>query len=73
MKRIKQMTVQQLLDMGFKLDAHKFYCGAGETSVMLEAKQFLASPEFFTSDDRRATWATQKSEGLKVTFFGDYL
>jgi predicted class III extradiol MEMO1 family dioxygenase len=71
MNRIKQMTVQQLVDMGFRVDVHKFYCGAGNTSVMLEAKQLLESPEFYTNDDYSTVWATQKDEVLKVTFFGD--
>lgn len=70
MKRIKQMTVQQLLDMGFRVEANKFYCGVGKTSVMLEAKQLLDSPEFFESDYSSTTWATQENEVLKVTFFG---
>lgn len=71
MNRIKQMTVQQLLDMGFEVWAHKFWCGVNETSVMLEAKQFLASPEFSTNDDYSTIWAKQADKGLKVTFFGD--
>jgi hypothetical protein len=71
MNRIKQMTVQQLLDMGLKVDAHKFYCGGSEASVMLEAKQLLDRPEFFTNDNFGTIWATQEDEGLKVTFFGD--
>lgn len=73
MNRIKQMTVQQLLDMGFEVDVHKFYCGAGKTSVMLEAKQLLDSYEFFTSDDCGTIWVSQQDEGLRVTFFGDSL
>lgn len=73
MNRIKQMTVQQLLDMGFKVDVHKFGCGSGEVSVILEAKQLLDSPEFFTADDCSTIWATQESKGLRVTFFGDRL
>ena len=73
MNRIKQMTVQQLIDMGFEVYAHKFWCGVNETSVMLEAKQFLASPEFSTNADCSTIWATQTGEGLKVTFFGELL
>jgi hypothetical protein len=71
MNRIKQMTVQQLIDMGFEVDMHKFRCGRGERSVMLEAKQLLDSPEFSTNDDYNVSWARQLTEGLKVTFFGD--
>jgi hypothetical protein len=71
MNRIKQMTVQQLLDMGFKVEANKFNCGGDEVSVMLEARQLLGSPEFFESGYSSTTWATQENEALKVTFFGD--
>jgi hypothetical protein len=70
MNRIKQMTVQQLVDMGFRVDVHKFYCGVGKTSVMLEAKQLLDRPEFSTNDDRSTIWAKQENKGLEVTFFG---
>lgn len=71
MNKIKQMTVQQLLDMGFKVEANKFSCGIGKTSVMLEAKQLLESPEFYTNYDCSTIWATQEDVNLKVTFFGD--
>lgn len=70
MNKIKQMTVQQLLDMGFKVELNKFNCGRGKTSVMLEAKQLLDRPEFFQSYYSSTTWATQENEVLKVTFFG---
>lgn len=70
MKRLKQMTVQQLLDMGFNVDVNKFGCGVGKASVMLEARQFLDSPEFCTSDYRSTVWAEQHDKGLRVTFFG---
>lgn len=71
MNRVKQMTVQQLLDAGFKVEANKFNCGGSEVSVMLEAKQLLDSPEFFESNYSSTTWATHGNEVLKVTFFGD--
>lgn len=70
MNRIKQMTVQQLIDMGFEVNMYKFWCGRGEASVMLEAKQLLESPEFSTDDDCSTIWASQEDEGLKVIFFG---
>ena len=67
-ERIKSMTVQQLLDAGFKVTLIKYNCGDNPS---LEAKQWLDAP--VTYQRNYSVWATNWSArhdpNPKVSFF----
>ena len=67
-ERIKNMTVQQLIDAGFKVQLTKYNCGG---DPVLNAKQWMDAP--VTGSFGGSVWATNYRESCssnpEITFY----
>lgn len=69
-ERFKNMTINQLIDLGFDVCLSKYRCGKNPS---LEAKQWLNV--FYEYESKGHKWATSYNAGelpkLEVVFYGD--